>query len=77
LGRRGSEVTKRQAPRRSFSEPILSNDRQTTIDGRKYQTLSNKYCLPVDEIEQDRLTNTVCFKFIEKKNLVFLFFFLK
>ncbi|KAI8875070.1 S-adenosyl-L-methionine-dependent methyltransferase [Backusella circina FSU 941] len=51
-------MNKRQTPPRSFSEPILSNGSQTTIDGRKYQTLSNKYCLPVDEIEQDRLTNT-------------------
>ncbi|KAF7720916.1 hypothetical protein EC973_005776 [Apophysomyces ossiformis] len=28
------------------------------IDGRKYQTINTKYCLPVDEIEQDRLINT-------------------
>lgn len=30
------------------------------INGRIYQTLNNKYCLPIDDEEQDRLTNTVC-----------------
>lgn len=51
-------------PRRSFSAPVdqsSNNDgtMYTKVDGRLFQTLNNKYCLPIDEEEQDRLTNTV------------------
>lgn len=55
-----------------------SGDKCTTedalINGRTYQTLNNKYCLPIDDEEQDRLTNTVCCHTIEfyKHKLTFL-----
>lgn len=63
-------------PRRSFSTPIdLFSDKtnnddtiHTKVDGRLFQTLNNKYCLPIDEEEQDRLTNTV-------RNTTFVFIF--
>lgn len=44
-----------------FTEKLSNTDNmQTKINGRTYQTVNNKYCLPIDEEEQDRLTNTVC-----------------
>ncbi|KAG2203776.1 hypothetical protein INT47_012709 [Mucor saturninus] len=46
----------------SKSADHQSRDKCTTedalINGRTYQTLNNKYCLPIDDEEQDRLTNT-------------------
>ncbi|GAA5806241.1 hypothetical protein HPULCUR_011772 [Helicostylum pulchrum] len=42
-----------------FPEKLNTTDNmQTKINGRTYQTVNKKYCLPIDEEEQDRLTNT-------------------
>lgn len=49
-------------PRRSFSVPTdnyFERSVNEVTDGRTYQTMNSKYCLPIDEEEQDRLTNTV------------------
>ncbi|CAO3657443.1 unnamed protein product [Mucor hiemalis] len=48
-------------PRRSFSVPTdnyFERSVNEVTDGRTYQTMNSKYCLPIDEEEQDRLTNT-------------------
>lgn len=60
-------------PKRSFSVPaenyfeksISQQVTNSTIDGRTYQTFNSKYCLPIDEEEQDRLTNTVCVSYLK------------
>lgn len=64
LGRSSSalDVTStgcRSTPRRSFSAPAGCFDSTMLNSCSNMSSSTTKYCLPIDETEQDRLTNTV------------------
>lgn len=64
LGRSSSTVdvastSYRSTPRRSFSAPAGCFDSTMLNTCSNMSSSTTKYCLPIDETEQDRLTNTV------------------
>lgn len=54
-----SQSYNRTTPRRSFSAPADCFDSTLLHSSSNLSVSTTKYCLPTDEKEQDRLTNTV------------------